>query len=78
MVCAQTPEAATLAAVQSRFAARATTLELDVRIDPRLLAGFTVRIDDRVLDASLAGRLARLRQALTDPGRAPSAASAQA
>lgn len=75
---AQPPEAATLAAIQTRFAPGSTGLDVDVRIEPGLLAGLTVRIDDRVFDASLAGRLARLRQALANPGRAPSAASAPA
>ena len=45
------------------------SIEIDLRSDPRLLAGLTVRIEDRLIDASLAGRLARLRQSLANPGR---------
>lgn len=78
VVCAQTPDQATLTAVQTRLGAKAVTLDLEVQTDPALLAGLTVRIDDRVFDASLAGRFARLRQALANPGRAPSAVSANA
>jgi F-type H+-transporting ATPase subunit delta len=79
VVCAQAPDAATLAAIRSRMGgAGAGSLDLDVQTNPALLAGLTIRIDDQVFDASLAGRIARLRQALDNPGRAPGAATAQA
>ena len=78
VVSAQTPDASTLSAIRARFTPGSTGLDIDLRIDPGLLAGLTVRLDDRLFDASLAGRLARLRQALANPGRAPSAASAPA
>lgn len=72
---AQTPDAETLNQIKTRFALPNTTLDLDVRLDPQLLAGFTVRMDDHVFDLSLAGRLARLRRALTRPGRAISSSA---
>jgi F-type H+-transporting ATPase subunit delta len=80
VVCAQTPDDATLAAIRARLDADgAGRLELEVQTDPALLAGLTVRMEDQVIDASLAGRLARLRQALANPGRAaPNAATAPA
>lgn len=34
------------------------------RVDERLMAGAVIRIDDRRIDGSLAGRLAKLKQAL--------------
>ena len=79
VVCAQTPNDATLAAIRARMSAgKAGSLELEVQTDPALLAGMTIRTEDQVFDASLAGRIARLRQALANPGRAPNAATAQA
>jgi F-type H+-transporting ATPase subunit delta len=39
-------------------------VELDVRDDPRLIGGVAVRIGDRLIDASLQGRLGRLRERL--------------
>ena len=78
VVCAQPPDEATLTAIRARCGANATGLDLEVQIDPALLAGMTIRMDDQVFDASLAGRIARLRQALANPGRAPNAAIAQA
>ena len=78
VVCAQTPDDATLAAIRTRMGGDAGLLELELLTDPALLAGLTIRTEDQVFDASLAGRLARLRQALANPGRAPSAATAHA
>lgn len=78
VVSAQAPDPATLDAIRTRMGAHAAALDLDVRVDPSLLAGLTIRIDDQIFDASLAGRLARLRQALANPGRAPNAATVQA
>jgi F-type H+-transporting ATPase subunit delta len=39
-------------------------VELDVRIDEDLIGGLTVRVGDRLLDASVRGRLERLRDQL--------------
>ena len=78
VVCAQTPDETTLAAIRTRMGGDAGLLELELLTDPALLAGLTIRTEDQVFDASLAGRLARLRQALANPGRAPSAATAHA
>jgi len=79
VVCAQTPDDATLATIRARLGAgKADLLDLEIRTDPKLLAGMTIRTEDKIFDASLAGRIARLRQALANPGRAPNAATAQA
>lgn len=40
------------------------TVELEPAVDPALLGGFLVELGDRVIDASLRGRLERLRRAL--------------
>jgi len=42
-------------------------VDLAVRVEPALLAGVRLRIDDRLVDASLAGRLARLKKGLLKP-----------
>jgi F-type H+-transporting ATPase subunit delta len=39
-------------------------VELDVRVDEALIGGLTVRVGDRLLDASVRGRLERLRDEL--------------
>ena len=39
-------------------------VELDVRVDEELIGGLTIRIGDRLLDASVRGRLERLRDEL--------------
>jgi F-type H+-transporting ATPase subunit delta len=44
-------------------------VELDIRIDERLIGGLTVRIGDRLLDASVRGRLERLRDQLVAGAR---------
>jgi F-type H+-transporting ATPase subunit delta len=49
--------------------------ELSVRVEPELLAGLRLRIDDRLVDASLAGRLSRLKHALLKPMRPEAAAT---
>jgi len=64
IVFAQPAGEGAVAALRSRLRADENHLDFEVGTDPRLLAGLTVRIGDRVLDASLAGRLARLRRAL--------------
>jgi F-type H+-transporting ATPase subunit delta len=37
-------------------------VELEIHMDPRILGGVIVRIGDRLIDASIRGRLERLRQ----------------
>ena len=37
-------------------------VDITVHIDPAILGGLVVRFGDRVIDASVAGRLQRLRQ----------------
>ena len=49
--------------------------KLAVRVEPALLAGFTLRIDDRLVDASLAGRIKRLKNDLMKPERLAAAAN---
>jgi F-type H+-transporting ATPase subunit delta len=44
-------------------------VELDVRIDEGLIGGLTVRVGDRLLDASVRGRLERLRDQLVSGAR---------
>ena len=43
--------------------------KLAVRVEPALLAGVSLRIDDRLVDASLAGRISRLKNDLMKPMR---------
>lgn len=43
-------------------------IELDVKEDPELIGGITVKIGDWVLDSSLRGQLRRLRESLHDYG----------
>ena len=78
VVCAQDPGEPMLAILRNRLQPAGGTMDLDVRVDPSLLAGLTVRIEDRILDASLSGRLARLRRALVNPARAPAVVSTTA
>ena len=47
------------------------TVELQVQIDPALIGGLTVRIGDRLIDASVRGRLERLREQFTASGGRP-------
>jgi F-type H+-transporting ATPase subunit delta len=70
IVCAQPPADATLHALRTALSSDGRAVEMDVVTNPDLLAGLTVRIEDRVFDASLAGRLNRLRLALANPGLA--------
>ena len=49
--------------------------KLAVRVEPALLAGVRLRIDDRLVDASLAGRIARFKNDLMKPMRLPAAAN---
>jgi F-type H+-transporting ATPase subunit delta len=45
------------------------TVELETRIDTALIGGLTVRVGDRLLDASVRGRLERLREQLISGNR---------
>jgi F-type H+-transporting ATPase subunit delta len=51
------------------------TVELETAVDDSLIGGLTVRIGDRLLDASVRGRLERLRKQLSGRGGAGSVAS---
>ncbi len=42
-------------------------VRLDARVDPDLIGGIVVKLGDRVLDASLRGRLERIGESLTAP-----------
>jgi F-type H+-transporting ATPase subunit delta len=69
LVSAQPPAAATIESVRRALGGEAPDrLELELQTDPALLAGLTLQWEDQIFDASLAGRIARLRQALTKPG----------
>jgi F-type H+-transporting ATPase subunit delta len=62
------PQESDLAHVRQLIAAAyGPVFKLAVRVDPALLAGVQLRIDDRLVDASLAGRLARLKHGLMKP-----------
>ena len=41
---------------------------LDARVDPEIVGGIAVRVGDRLLDASLRGRLARARAQMVARG----------
>ena len=51
--------------------------KLAVRVKPALLAGVSLRIDDRLVDASLAGRINRLKNDLMKPMRLAAAANGE-
>lgn len=60
------------AAVQARVEAMTgATVSLRSEVDPALIGGLTVRIGDRLLDASIQGRLERLRSQLLAGSRQP-------
>jgi F-type H+-transporting ATPase subunit delta len=42
-------------------------VRLEQRLDPSVLAGVRLRVGDRLMDGSAAGRLARMREELIDP-----------
>ena len=53
------------AEIRTRVEAMAgSTVDLRTEVDPALLGGLTVQIGDRLLDASIRGRLERLRDQL--------------
>ena len=62
------PDEATLKGVHALIRARySREYRIVVTVDPELIAGFQIIINDIRVDASLAGRLKRLRQALRKP-----------
>ena len=53
------------AAIRSRVEAMAgSAVELRTEVDPGLMGGLTIQVRDRLLDASIRGRLERLRDQL--------------
>lgn len=42
-------------------------ITLDCRVDPNLLGGLVITMDDHIIDASVAGRLKKLRESLVHP-----------
>ncbi len=50
-------------------------IRLMVKVDPALLAGVCIRINDKQVDASLAGRIARLKNGLKKPMQLDAVAS---
>ena len=58
------------AAIRSRVEAMAgATVDLHAAVDPSLIGGLTIQVRDRLLDASIRGRLERLRDQLHAGGR---------
>ena len=58
------------AAIRSRVEAMAgAAIELRTEVDPDLIGGLTIQVRDRLLDASIRGRLERLRDQLHAGGR---------
>ncbi len=52
-------------AIRARVAAlTGTTVDVQTAVDPALIGGLTVKIGDRLIDASVRGRLERLREQL--------------
>jgi F-type H+-transporting ATPase subunit delta len=47
---------------------RGGTLQMQVTVNPELIAGFVMTLNDQRIDASMAGRLNRLRLGLQKPG----------
>ena len=67
---AQPLDAGELAAIAERVAAMAgARVEVQAAVDPELIGGLTVRVGDRLIDASVRGRLARLRDSLVAGAR---------
>jgi F-type H+-transporting ATPase subunit delta len=58
------------AAIRSRVEAMAgAPIELRTEVDPDLIGGLTIQVRDRLLDASIRGRLERMRDQLHAGGR---------
>ncbi len=51
-------------AIRADLATRGT-VNVDFKVDPRILGGLVVRVGDRVVDASVSGQLESLKQSLT-------------
>jgi F-type H+-transporting ATPase subunit delta len=67
---AQPLSPADLAAIAERVAAMAgARVDVKATVDPELIGGLTVRVGDRLIDASVRGRLARLRDSLVAGAR---------
>jgi F-type H+-transporting ATPase subunit delta len=67
---AQPLEPAELAAIAERVAATSgARVEVHSAVDPALIGGLTVRVGDRLIDASVRGRLSRLRESLVAGAR---------
>lgn len=63
-------EAAELEAISARIhGMTGSQVELETRDDPELIGGVTVRIGDRLIDASVRGRLERLRDQIVAGAR---------
>jgi F-type H+-transporting ATPase subunit delta len=63
-------EAAEIEALRDRIAGTAGgTVDLTTAVDPALIGGLTVRVGDTLIDASVRGRLERLRERLTEGAR---------
>jgi F-type H+-transporting ATPase subunit b len=52
------------AVIRADLATRGT-LDVDFKVDPRILGGLVVRVGDRVVDASVSGQLESLKQSLS-------------
>ena len=62
------PSEETLAQIRERVSeARGPLMRMHVKVDKDLIAGFMITLDDHRVDASLAGRLKRLRMGLQNP-----------
>ena len=58
------------AALRAKVAAMTgATVDLESAVDPALIGGLTLRVGDRLLDASIRGRLSRLRDQLVTGAR---------
>ena len=67
---AQPLEPAELAAIAERVAATSgSRVEVHSAVDPALIGGLTVRVGDRLIDASVRGRLSRSRESLVAGAR---------
>ena len=63
-------DAAEVDALRERIAGMAgATVDLTTAVDPALIGGLTVRVGDTLIDASVRGRLERLRERLTEGAR---------
>ncbi len=70
VISAQPLEPAELAAIAERVQVMTgSRVEVQAAVDPELIGGLTVRVGDRLIDASVRGRLARLRDSLVAGAR---------